>query len=92
MPIELPRGEVKQRLETLHPPHPVRGGQSFSVRIYAAIIHAQHGNVNWAVRYPGTLAYHLMTTENPDSLITVKNSLITQPNSLFNAKNSCSDS
>jgi hypothetical protein len=26
-----------------------------------------------------------MTTENPDSLITVKNSLIAQPNSLFNA-------
>ena len=29
-----------------------------------------------------------MTTENPDSLITVKNSLIAQSNSLFNAKNS----
>ena len=26
-----------------------------------------------------------MTTENPDSLITVKNSLIAQSNSLFNA-------
>ena len=29
-----------------------------------------------------------MTTQNPDSMITVKNSLIAQSNSLFNAKNS----
>jgi hypothetical protein len=32
-----------------------------------------------------TPAFTSMTTENPDSLITIKNSLIAQSNSLFNA-------
>jgi hypothetical protein len=32
-----------------------------------------------------TPAYHLNDHRNPDSLITVKNSLIAQSNSLFNA-------